>query len=230
MNPLVSVIMPVFNGEEFLAEAISSVLTQSYKRLELIVVNDGSSDGSMGIVQGQLAKAENIHCISQDNAGVSAARNHGINSCSGELIAFLDQDDRWVEYALETQVAHHCQHPDIGYTLAQQICFQEGIGEPPDWFRLQHLDVPHTGYLPGTLVAKKRLFSQIGLFDTQYPISSDADWFARAKDSQVPMSVLPETLLHRRIHAGNQSRHSKKINGELIKLLSASVKRKREER
>ena len=228
MADLVSVIMPVCDGEAYLAEAIDSVLCQSHPQLELVVVDDGSSDGSGKIIGEYVSRFANAICISQDNAGVSAARNRGIEACSGELVAFLDQDDRWCEDTLDTHVKYHQQHPEIGYTLAQQVCFLEGMAEPPGWFRLQQLDVPHTGYLPGTLVAKRPMFEQIGLFDTQYPISSDADWFARARDQQVATAILPQTLLHRRIHPGNQSRHSKQIQGELTRLLRASIKRKRE--
>jgi glycosyltransferase involved in cell wall biosynthesis len=230
MAPLVSVIMPVFDGEAFLAEAIDSILSQSYRAFELIVVNDGSTDGSADIVEGFLSGSGKVRCVCQENAGVSAARNRGIEACSGDLIAFLDQDDRWYENALKTHVTFHEQHPEVGYTLAQQVCFLDGMTEPPGWFRLQKLDVPHPGYLPGTLVVKRSLFDQIGLFDIRYPISSDADWFARARDSKAPMSILPETLLQRRIHAGNQSRHSRKIQGELTQLLHASIQRKRETR
>ena len=196
--------------------------------VELVVVEDGSSDGSAKIIEQFSSRYPELHCISQENAGVSEARNRGINACNGQLVAFLDQDDRWSDDALQRHANYHHQHPDIGYTLAHQVCFLDGMAEPPGWFRLQHLDVPHTGYLPGTLAVKRHVLSQIGLFDPQYPISSDADWFARARDKKVPTTTLPQTLLYRRIHPGNQSRHSKQIQGELTQLLRASIKRKRE--
>jgi len=226
--PMVSVIMPVFNGEAYLAEAIQSVLGQTWQNLELILVNDGSTDSSLGIAQGFRSATGNVQCISQENTGVSAARNRGIAASRGGLVAFLDQDDRWEPQALEIQVGVHQQQPEILYTLGQQVCFLDDMEEPPAWFRLQQLDVPHTGYLPGTLVVKHQLFEQIGVFDTQYPISSDADWFARARDAKVPVKILPHTLLQRRIHPGNQSRHSQQIQGELTQLLLASIRRKRD--
>ena len=226
-EPLISVIMPVFDGENFLAQAIRSVLAQTYKHFELIVVNDGSNDSSKDIVQKFISITEKIRCIDQENSGVSHARNMGILASKGDLVAFLDQDDLWADDTLETQMAFHRQQPDIGYTLAHQVCFLDGISEPPAWFRLQQLNAPHVGYLPGTLVVKREILDRIGLFDTQYPISSDADWFARARDAAVLMKILPQTLLRRRIHSGNQSRHSKQIQGELTQLLRASIQRKR---
>jgi len=225
---LVSVIMPVHNGQTYLAEAIDSVLAQSHDNVELIIVNDGSTDRSADIVQKYMAESKKIRSIEQENAGVSVARNRGITACTGDLVAFLDQDDFWTADALDVQEAFHRKHVGTGYTLAHQICFLHNLSDPPAWFRLQQLDVPHVGYLPGTLVVKRSLFDQIGLFDIQYPISSDADWFARARDAMTTMQILPQTLLHRRIHPGNQSRHSKQIQGELTQLLRASIKRKRE--
>lgn len=227
-KPLVSVILPVFNGEPHLAEAIQSVINQTWSAVELIVVDDGSTDRSCEIVRSFSPADIAIKLLSQANAGVSATRNRGIAAARGDLVAFLDQDDHWADNTLQAHVTFHQQHPDTAYTLGQQVCFLDGIEQPPAWFQLQKLDVPHTGYLPGTLMVKRHLFEQIGVFDTQYPISSDADWFARARDARVLMHILPQTLLYRRIHAGNQSRHSQQIQGELTRLLRASIKRKRD--
>ncbi len=229
MRPLVSVVMPIFNGQQYLAEAIQSVLNQSFADFELIVIDDGSVDGSRKIVQEFMATAPQTSLLCQENGGVSAARNSGILASNGRYIAFLDQDDRWTPEALQIQVSYHQSHPEIGYTLAHQICFLEAGSRAPAWFHLQQVNVPHVGYLPGTLMVNRPLFDTLGLFDTKYPISSDADWFARAKDANIPTHTLPQVILERRIHNENQSQQSQQIHGELFQLLRASIKRKRQQ-
>ena len=99
-SPLVSVIIPVHNGERYLSFSIESVMNQSYRPIELIVINDGSSDGSERIIQ----KYKHLTSLKQSNKGISAARNLGISKANGEYIAFLDADDLWLETKIEKQV------------------------------------------------------------------------------------------------------------------------------
>lgn len=219
---LVSVIVPVHNGEQHLAEALDSIFRQSYKHFEVIVINDGSNDASSQVI----ARYPEVSTIEQSNEGVTRARNNGIKASNGELVAFLDQDDRWLEDTLSIQVHHHIEEPDIQYTLGQQICFLDGLTEIPGWFKNQQLETPHTGYLPGTLMVKRELFDTLGMFDPDYPISSDADWFARAKDAGIKNHVIQDVLLERRIHADNQSGQVTTIHTELFKLLKKSINRK----
>lgn len=226
MATLVSIIIPLYNGARFIGEALHSVLAQSFMAYEVLIIDDGSTDDSRAIVQQMMHNEPRLRYIYQPNRGVSTARNQGILASQGSLIAFLDQDDRWTDNALACQVAYHEQHPAVGYTLAQQICFLEPGCSPPQWFQRQTFDQPHVGYLPGTLVVKRAIFEQIGLFDPAITISSDADWFARTSDAQIPMHTLPQVLLERRIHNANQSQQSKQIHRELFHLLHASIRRK----
>jgi len=223
----VSVVMPVCNGEAFLAEALDSVLGQRHADLELIVVDDGSTDGSAELVHEYGRQDVRLRYFHQPNQGVTKARNNGIDAARGDLIAFLDQDDRWTESALQCQVACHSNDSGLGYTVAHQVCFMDPQLEQPAWFRLQRLHEPGVAWLPGTLVVKRAALERVGLFDPRYPISSDADWFARAKDLGVPCAVLPAAILERRIHQHNQSRFAGQIQAELLQLLHASVRRKR---
>jgi glycosyltransferase involved in cell wall biosynthesis len=223
---MVSIIIPLYNGARFIAEALGSILAQTFTAYELLIIDDGSTDESATLVQQIMQNDPRLRYHYQPNGGVTTARNQGIRASRGDLIAFLDQDDRWMNNALACQVAYHQQHPAVGYTLAHQICFLEPGCSPPAWFQRQTFDQPHIGYLPGTLVVKRAVFEEIGLFDPAIPISSDADWFARASDAQIPMGILPQVLLERRIHNENQSQQSKQIQRELFHLLHASIKRK----
>jgi GT2 family glycosyltransferase len=218
-RPLVSVIIPVYNGERFLAEALHSVLSQDYQPIEVIVVDDGSTDRSSEIIH----SFEGIRTIRQANQGVGAARNAGIEVAQGEFITFLDQDDTWTPDKLSVQIGYLLKHPAVGYVLAHQKLFLVEGAARPSWLRPELLEKPPVGYLPGTLVARKHLFRQIGLFDPAYATGSDSDWFFRARGAGVSMAILPEVLLHRKIHNQNQSYETLTAHRELFSILRRSI-------
>lgn len=223
MNPLVSVIVPVYNGARYIAEALGSVVAQAYRPVEIIAIDDGSTDGSAVIVQA----FPEVMYIRQDNAGTAAARNAGIAASTGEFIAFLDQDDRWTADKLSVQMSFMMDRPELGYTLAAERLFMEAGAEIPVWLRPELAERDHTGWLPGTLVARREVFSTVGIFDTAYSSSSDSDWFFRAKDAGVPMAALADVLLEKRIHAANQSGDTG-LSLDLLRQVRASLKRKQE--
>ncbi len=222
-KPYVSVIVPVYNGVKFIAEAIESICAQNYHPLEIIIVDDGSTDDTSKIVQSY----KNIRYIYQPNQGVAAARNTGIKNSSGELIAFLDADDCWAPNKLNVQVDCLLMHPNIGYILGRQQNFLELGIDKPFWLRKEHLLNDHVGFLP-TLMIRRRIFDTVGLFNTDYIISSDVEWFSRVKDACIPMMVVPEIVLFRRIHSTNLSYQLKVGDRDpiLLRALRESVRRK----
>jgi glycosyltransferase involved in cell wall biosynthesis len=168
-----------------------------------------------------------VHCIQQPNQGVSAARNAGITASHGEFIGFLDQDDIWAPEKLTVQAGYLLKHHEIGYVIARQQFFLEPRTKRPSWLREEFLQADQIGFLPGTLLVRRMVFDQIGAFDAAYAISSDSDWFARAKDAGILMAILPQILLYRRIHSGNLSCEVQQIQAELLELLRESVIRQR---
>ncbi len=223
-TPLTSVIMPVFNGALYLRAAIESVLAQDHTRFELIIVNDGSSDGSEAII----AEFPTALAIHQGNQGVAAARNAGIARAAGSLLAFLDQDDTWTPDKLRLQSGYLEMHPELDFVLAMQRLSLAPGCSAPGWLRPEHLDAPQIGFLPGTLLARRSAFERVGGFDPQYRYGSDdADWFARAKDAGLRHAVMPEVLLNRLIHDGNRSAQVREGNRELLRIMRASIARRR---
>ena len=110
-QPRVSVIIPAYNADRYIAEAINSIFSQSYQDYEIIVVDDGSTDSTPEILQ---SYGSRIHSISQTNGGMAAARNLGIAAAKGELIALLDHDDIFLPDKLPAQVACFDSHPGVG--------------------------------------------------------------------------------------------------------------------
>lgn len=222
-RPLVSVIIPVYNGAAYLRAALESVFAQTYRPFEVIVVDDGSIDDS-GVIAQSFA---DVRYIRQANQGVAAARNNGIEAAAGEFFAFLDQDDLWTPEKLELQIGHLLSNPGLGYTLTQQQFFLDPGATLPAWFRKELLSTVHTGWVLGTLVVRRTAFETIGNFATGYAAANDSDWFFRAKAAGIPMAVIPELLLLKRIHGGNESGRAKEVLSELLKVVKGSLDRQR---
>ncbi len=221
--PLVSAIIPVYNGECYLAEAIASVLKQTYQPVEVIVVDDGSTDNSADIAR----SFPEVRYIYQPNQGVAVARNTGIAAASGEFIAFLDQDDLWTPNKLSLQVNYLLENPDIGYTLANMRAFLEPGIEWPSWATKDYLSQETPAYIVGSLVVRKSVLDKIGDFASHYKFGNDSDWFFRIRDADIPLTILPEVLLHKRIHSNNESHKVKAMTADLLQVVRASIQRKR---
>jgi len=196
-----SVIVPVYNGEKYLREALESLVSQEYSSFEIIAVDDGSTDSSAEIIQ-SFASIKYVH---QENQGNAVARNHGIDFSTGDVIALLDQDDVWVPEKLSIFSEYFTSHPEMDFAAANARMFMsEGI-EVPAWCRDDLLNRDFADYSPGSIVFRRRLFDRIGPFDQSLVSGHDTDWILRVKDSDTPMAVLPEVLLLKRVHEANQS-------------------------
>lgn len=219
----ISVIVPVFNGEKYLAatleRAINQNMTQTSLEIELIVVIDGSSDQSEQIAQRYGAKI-----IHQQNLGPGAARNTGIKHSTGEHLAFLDQDDLWHPDKLRLQL-EVLQHGDYA------ICRSNAQLEID---ALEHSSKIRQGYANhainptlSALLIERMVFLHVGYFDPQYRTASDTDWFARAKQLGLKAVCPEQTLLRKRFHTFNQGHDTSRTTAELLRVLRASVQRKR---
>ncbi len=161
MTELVSVVIPAFNAEAFVAEAIESVLAQDHEPVEVIVVNDGSTDATAAI-----AARYPVRCLRQANGGQAAARNAGVAAAQGSLVSFLDADDVWRASKLATEVAHLQAHAELDYVLVRmQRTLLPGApwppGTPAGWF-----EEPQPGTLPSAALVRRSALERIGPFDT----------------------------------------------------------------
>ena len=221
-HPKVSVIIPVYNGEKFLEEAIKSALDQEYDYLECIVVNDGSTDGSDAIAK----KFAQVNYLYQNNAGVAAARNYGVQNASGEYLAFLDADDIWDLKKLAVQIGYMEENPDIDYSVTKHSLFlAKGVKELPNWVRPQQYEQEMIAYIPSALIVRKSAFEIVGNFDEGYRIADDSDWFLRARDAGLKLGIVEKTLLHKRVHPQCLTSQTDLTQKELMKSIKASLQR-----
>ncbi len=220
---LVSVVVAVRNGERFLVQALSSILEGSYRPLEILVIDGNSTDRTLEIAN----SFEHVRCLPQNGTGIAAAYNTGVEAAVGEFVAFLSHDDLWVPQKLETQIGFMTANPELQYTIARAKFFLEPGHEIPQGFRPELFAGDHVAPIMESLVARRSLFDSLGKFDINLPIANDADWFTRANDYKIPTAIIPQVLLHKRVHDTNLSMNVETNNRDLLKLLKASIDRKR---
>lgn len=198
---LVSVVMPVFNVERYVGEAVRSVLAQSHAPLELICVNDGSTDGTRDILAAFGGRI--VFIDSAENGGIAAARNLGLSAASGDTIAFMDADDLWEPDKLAIQMRTLGNDARIDLSFTHMRCFISPELPEDVKARRQCPPEPIAGYHAATLVARRAVFDEIGRFDPQLRVGEFIDWFTRARDAGFTYAVEDAVLLHRRIHDRN---------------------------
>lgn len=225
-SPLVSVVIPVYNYDRYLAEAIESVLGQTYQHLEVIVVDDGSTDQS-----GEVARSfagRGVRYCHQVHAGIGPARNTGVELAQGEFLAFLDADDRWPEEKTERQLQAFKSDPALEMIFGQAVQLQNG----PEWEAgVNDKKLPVAGMVPGmvpgTMLIKREAFFRVGKFPGGLKVGEFIDWYARAVELQIRSQVLPDLLLWRRIHDSNQGVRERQSVSDYARVLKASLDRKR---
>jgi len=226
MDSLISCIVPVFNGETYLAEAIESILKQSYRPIEIIIADDGSTDGT-ATVAGRYGKQ--IRYLRQANAGTAAARNLGLSAAAGEFVAFLDADDLWHPEKLARQMAHFQTPPELDYCVShvQNFWIPELIEEEKR-FRDHRMSKALPGYVTGTLLARRDCFNTVGQFNTAIEHADDTEWFLRANERGAASELLPDVLLYRRLHYTNLSRvKASNSRDQYLQVLKTALDRRR---
>lgn len=209
---LVSVVIPVYNGERFLKESLESVFAQTFQDYEIVCVDDGSTDGSLALLQ---QYGSRVRVISQANAGQSAARNAGVRQATGAFVAFLDQDDLWYPAKLAQQVAVLNAEPDVvvvhcnynrmdgdGRALVTGAALAElasALASP-----LGRL-IGEALVFPSAMMVRRDVFQRVGGFDSELQGFEDFDLIARLKQ-QGRFVLLHESGMAYRLHAGGFTR------------------------
>ena len=176
MHDLISVIIPVYNGDRFISETIDSVIGQNYKNIEILVVDDGSTDKSAEIVKSY----KNVKYIYQNNRGPSSARNTGIDASNGAYIAFVDCDDIWYPQKLSVQEEFLSDNPEIGFVFARRkMITEKGIPKPP-WYREHLFEKPSPVLTARALLARRNVFEAVGGYNTDFRFGENAEWLFRS--------------------------------------------------
>lgn len=217
----ISVVIPTYNRIALVERAIDSVLRQSIKPFDIIVVDDGSDDGTSEMIQ---KKYRSINLVQQQNSGVSAARNNGIKHAKGDWIALLDSDDEWTEKKLENQVNRLIKNPDYHFCHTNEIWIRNGVR-----VNQKKRHQKYGGYIfdkcldicrisPSSTLFKKNILEHVGWFDTQLPVCEDYDlWLRITADYKI--LFVDEPLIIK--YGGHTDQLSQSVEGiELFRIKS----------
>ena len=224
-RPLVSVMIGAYNAEPYVAEAIESVFAQTYRPLELIVVDDGSTDGTAAVVQ---SYGDRVTYAFQENGGNGSARNHAVRLAAGELFAFLDADDRFVPDKLERQWDALQADPDLSIVFGhvQEFVSPELTPEQTASVR-PPAPAPMPWTAPNLMLLRRTDFDKVGPFSETLRVGVTVDWYARAMEAALKSLVLPEVVLERRLHLTNNGLRESDSRNQYMHVLKAALDRRR---
>lgn len=219
----VSVIIPVFNGEKYLAAALESVLDQSLRPAEILVVDDGSRDKSADIAR----SFSGVTLISQPHRGLGAARNRGVRQASGNYLAHLDADDLWLPDKLAVQSEEFRKHPQWEIVGGQMESFYSPDLSNADRRQIYCPATPIPGFSASVLMVKKASFHRAGWYREDLRVAADLEWFIRARRIPLQEGMVKETLARRRLHKSNSGILNRQFNRERLVVLRDSIKLRR---
>lgn len=211
MNDLISVIIPTFNRSSVLVRAVHSVLNQTYKNFELIIVDDGSTDDTEKI----LAPFADVRYIKTKNAGVSSARNRGVDLARGKWLAFLDSDDEWLPQKLQAQMDFFSQHPHLSIVYNDEIWVRNNVRvnkkvrhqKAGGWIFAQCLE--QCLIAPSSVLLSKELFLEMGGFDENFLVCEDYDLWLKIS-SKYEVGFINESLIVK--YGGHEDQLSTKFH------------------
>jgi len=228
MNNDISIIIPVYNGENYIHDALNSVTQQSYPIKEIIVVDDGSSDSTKAIIANYKIKNTLLTYIFQINSGISAARNAGLYASKTSFVAFLDHDDLYLPVKLESAMKIFSTNANIMAVRGKHKLFFEGIGlDDSDHLIKDKTKQIDYGPLIGAAVFKKILFEKIGYFDEDLISAEDIDLWLRIRKNNLLVHDVDEVHLLYRRHKDNYTKTKKFNKSKGIDLLRMLRKNKK---
>jgi glycosyltransferase involved in cell wall biosynthesis len=220
---LISVVIPCYNTERYIAEAIESIFAQRIEHVQVIVIDDGSTDRSAEIAR---SFGERVICRSQPNGGIAMARNAGVALAHGRYLAFLDADDIWTEGSLALRHRYLRQHNECVFGGVETFISPELSAQQ----RAEFGDIPpaRVARFTGTMLIEKAAFDRVGPFDPALNVGEMFDWCSRAEQKNIAITLIDDIVLRRRIHGGNTVLRLKDRQTDYLKALRSSLARRRE--
>lgn len=223
---MLSVLIPTYNAARYLSKTIDSVLAENREALEIIVVDDGSEDGSVEVAS---QYGPPVRCIRRPHGGLAVTRNAAVAAARGEFLLHLDGDDLVVPGSIALRMAAFVNDPTLDIAVGQLACFFSPELDMMTRSRLRLPQEPQQGHLPGASIIRADAFRQYGGFDESISTAADLDWFVRAKDAGARLCYLSEVVVQRRIHGANMSLTMKDASiQDRLKLVKNALNRRRD--
>lgn len=227
-SPLISCIVPTFNAARYVQEALGSIQAQTYRPLEIIVADDGSTDDTLTLAR---ACVPDLCIVTQETAGPAATRNLGLDTVSGPFVAFLDADDLWHPEKLARQMARFQARPELEACITcAQLFWTADLQHEAEQYRDHPRAAPQPGYATTTLLARREVFQTVGRLDSTLWFADATDWFIRAAEVGTILELLPDVLTYHRMHPANLTRRrSEASRQEFLRVVHASLRRRRQQ-
>jgi len=218
---LISVIVPLYNGLDLIGKAIQSIMNQTYKNIEIILVDDGSTDNGVDWVNINFPA---VTVIQQRNKGISAARNAGVKISKGDIIAFLDHDDVWLPEKLEKQLTVLKEDPYCGWvTCNQQILWGENVERPK--FYKSELDKPRRSLVPSSFLIRKHILLSMNGFNETLKMREDLDLIRKLRNHKIKESNIDEILLEKWYSGKNMTYNIEQAKADMFAVLRKQIKK-----
>ena len=223
-NPLISTIITVYNGARYLEEALQSIIDQEYKNIEVIVIDDGSTEEIKSMV---LNLNATIQYFYQKNSGISNAKNQGIKMASGDYFAFLDADDLWTKDKIRKQIAMLLDDPSLDMIFGYIKQFYSPELSETERSKSKCPEQAMPGISSVTMLIRRESFFKVGLFDPKWRKGIFNDWYLRADELDLKSYTFPDIFVLRRIHLENHGIVNRDKTVDYVRMLKASLDRKR---
>ena len=222
--PLISTIIPVYNGARYISMAIESILEQGYPNIEIVVIDDGSTDDTAAVVK---QFNEPVYYYFKENTGIAATMNHGIRQAKGGFFSFLDSDDYWLPGKISKQLEILEKYPqlDMVFGHVKQFYSPELSQEYRQKYACQETPMP--GHNSGCMLIRRSSFFKVGMLDEKYEKGAFNDWYMRANATGLCSMMLPDILYMRRIHDANHGILKKDKHVDYVRMLKKHLDRKR---
>jgi glycosyltransferase involved in cell wall biosynthesis len=207
----ISVIVPVKDAADHVRAALTSIFAQEHRPDEVVVVDGASTDRTLDIV-GEFADVQVVH---QTGEGLADARNLGVAATDGDLVAFLDADDRWTRDKTAKQASWLDTHPEVGLVAGMMV----RVGADSE-------ATPVPGMTPGAILIRRDALARVGPFDTRHRIGCDTDWLMRARELGLGPVLLDDVVLHKGARSDSLSRDVDEYRRELLRVARDAVRRR----
>ena len=218
----ISVVIPAYNSERFVADAIESALGQSHPPAEVIVIDDGSTDGTAEVVR---SFSDRVHYHYQENGGIGRARNKGVELARCTFLSFVDSDDCWTENKLSLQLQEFNRDPELDMVFGQAL--QVVTGDAWDNRKILSQSKLEPALVPGGILVKRESFLRVGSFRSDTKVGEFIDWYARAIELGLKSRVTQDLVLWRRLHDSNTGIRERASVSDYARVLKASLDRRR---
>lgn len=223
VDPLVSVVITVYNGAPYLGEAIDSALAQTGANVEVVVVDDGSDDGSNEIALSRNVVFERL----TERAGIGAARNRAAELATGDFVTFLDADDRFPPDKLEVQLAEFRRDPSLEVVYGDVVEFVSPDVAPEDAARIRPAAPRSTSHLAGVMLMRRSAYDRVGPWAVGLNVGTGVEWYMRSAELGLRTAVLPHVLLERRLHTANNGLREAAHRNQYLSIVKAALDRRR---